>query len=465
MSFDFSEPELLMPADTRAVAALVTAAADLALVVDGSDIIKDISHSLALRPGTSIADWRGQAVDSVVEAASLPTLRKGLKNARDGRHAQRFDISHKIDGERTLPIQYSALRIGDQGRIVLMGRDMRPVSDLQSRLLANRQAAEQSTRNQKQAEAYYRLLFETASDAIVFVDAESGKIRELNTRAGSLLDIASADANGKKFVSLFEKSRQADIRSMLSEVFFSGMPARLRIQLPASGTVTLAAELFRAGDLTLTMVRLLATGETATDADAANDFDVEALVRGASEAILLTDVDGKVFWTNESFLVLAGIPLAAHALGKSVDDFLAWSPIERESLFDAVRRHGRVPSFAVTVRGAKGQTSEVDLSAIAMSSGSTPGYGFVMRVRDTDETTTGRGNSDLMRTAESLVEMIGRVPMKDLVRDTTDVIERMCIEAALKLTGNNRASTARVLGLSRQALYLKMHRFGIADAE
>jgi DNA-binding NtrC family response regulator len=55
--------------------------------------------------------------------------------------------------------------------------------------------------------------------------------------------------------------------------------------------------------------------------------------------------------------------------------------------------------------------------------------------------------------------------MKDLVRDTTDVIEKMCIEAALNLTGNNRASAARVLGLSRQALYLKMNRFGIASDE
>ena len=36
---------------------------------------------------------------------------------------------------------------------------------------------------------------------------------------------------------------------------------------------------------------------------------------------------------------------------------------------------------------------------------------------------------------------------------------------ALRLTGNNRASAARVLGLSRQALYLKMNRFGIADSE
>jgi DNA-binding NtrC family response regulator len=65
---------------------------------------------------------------------------------------------------------------------------------------------------------------------------------------------------------------------------------------------------------------------------------------------------------------------------------------------------------------------------------------------------------------EAMLELVGRVPMKDLVRDTTDAIEKMCIEAALGLTGNNRAAAARVLGLSRQALYLKLERHGIGDA-
>jgi DNA-binding NtrC family response regulator len=55
------------------------------------------------------------------------------------------------------------------------------------------------------------------------------------------------------------------------------------------------------------------------------------------------------------------------------------------------------------------------------------------------------------------------VPLKDLVRETTDVIERLCIEAALNLTGNNRASAAEMLGVSRQSLYVKLRRFGIAD--
>jgi DNA-binding NtrC family response regulator len=43
------------------------------------------------------------------------------------------------------------------------------------------------------------------------------------------------------------------------------------------------------------------------------------------------------------------------------------------------------------------------------------------------------------------------------------MIERMCIQAALELTHNNRASAAEMLGLSRQSLYVKLHRYGMVS--
>ena len=67
------------------------------------------------------------------------------------------------------------------------------------------------------------------------------------------------------------------------------------------------------------------------------------------------------------------------------------------------------------------------------------------------------------RSIEQLTELIGRVSMKELVRDAIDVIERLCIESALELTGNNRASAAEMLGLSRQSLYVKLRRYGLSD--
>ena len=53
--------------------------------------------------------------------------------------------------------------------------------------------------------------------------------------------------------------------------------------------------------------------------------------------------------------------------------------------------------------------------------------------------------------------------MKDIVGETSTMIERMCIQAALELTHNNRASAAEMLGLSRQSLYVKLHRYGMVS--
>ena len=47
--------------------------------------------------------------------------------------------------------------------------------------------------------------------------------------------------------------------------------------------------------------------------------------------------------------------------------------------------------------------------------------------------------------------------------ESSDVIERLCIEAALQLTGGNRASAAEMLGLSRQSLYVKLRRYGLME--
>ena len=74
-----------------------------------------------------------------------------------------------------------------------------------------------------------------------------------------------------------------------------------------------------------------------------------------------------------------------------------------------------------------------------------------------------RGGKELPRSASELTELVGRLPLRDIVRETTDLIEQLCIEAALDLTGDNRASAAEMLGLSRQSLYIKLRRFGIKD--
>ena len=127
-----------------------------------------------------------------------------------------------------------------------------------------------------------------------------------------------------------------------------------------------------------------------------------------------------------------------------------------------LRQHGVMRLYATTLRGENGGHVDVEVSAVAFGRGRSARFGFA--IRDVGRRLAGPTRTrELPHSADQLAELIGRVPLRDLVRETTDVIEKLCIEAALELTGDNRASAADVLGLSRQSLYVKLRRYGLAE--
>lgn len=66
--------------------------------------------------------------------------------------------------------------------------------------------------------------------------------------------------------------------------------------------------------------------------------------------------------------------------------------------------------------------------------------------------------------AQNHAEHIRRMPLgdlKEIMREETQRIESVLIERALQETGNNKAECSRLLGLSREGLRKKMHRYGI----
>jgi DNA-binding NtrC family response regulator len=68
------------------------------------------------------------------------------------------------------------------------------------------------------------------------------------------------------------------------------------------------------------------------------------------------------------------------------------------------------------------------------------------------------GGNENMR---SVMELVGSSTLKDIVAETTEVVEKMCIQTAVDLTRNNRVAAAEMLGLSRQSLYVKLRKFGL----
>jgi transcriptional regulator PpsR len=120
-------------------------------------------------------------------------------------------------------------------------------------------------------------------------------------------------------------------------------------------------------------------------------------------------------------------------------------------------------NFATELLTSTSLTLEVEISAATLAT-EDKRYAFFIRDVHRLSQTDPVASSSMAGSVSQLAQLVGRMPMKDIVGETSDMIEKMCIQSALELTHNNRASAAEMLGLSRQSLYVKLHRYGMTDS-
>jgi transcriptional regulator PpsR len=165
---------------------------------------------------------------------------------------------------------------------------------------------------------------------------------------------------------------------------------------------------------------------------------------------------------NEEGMALLGLTASSQVVGQSLERWLLRGAVDWGVLNTSLRQQLPVRNFATEVRTLSGMTLPVEVSAVCLAR---PEPMFAFFVRDMDRRLQG-GASVSQNQANPFAELsqlVGRRPIKDIVGETVDTIERICIEAALELTHNNRASAAEMLGLSRQSLYVKLRRFGMVS--
>jgi transcriptional regulator PpsR len=181
---------------------------------------------------------------------------------------------------------------------------------------------------------------------------------------------------------------------------------------------------------------------------------------------LLTDTTGTIKSVNEEGMALLGLTASSQVVGQNLERWLLRGAVDWGVLNTSLRQQMPVRNFATEVRTLSGMTLPVEVSAVYLARPE-PMYAFF--VRDMDRRLQGGASSVAQSQAHPFAELsqlVGRRPIKDIIGETVDTIERMCIEAALELTHNNRASAAEMLGLSRQSLYVKLRRFGmVAEAD
>lgn len=455
-------------ADAQTLARLALTSADLALALDADGVITDIAFANADAAPPDCLDWVGRRWHDTVTEESRPKVPLVLADADDAKLGRARQLNHPMPHGADLPMLYTATRLGGTGKHLLMGRDLRPVSELQQRLIEAQQSMEREYGRLRNLETRYRMLFEVATEAVLIVDQGTERIIEANPAAEQLLGEGLRRVVGRPFPEGFDGPGTQALLTMLASARATGRGERVRVAtVDGRGSFAVSAFMFRQDGQGLFLVRLAPIGESGGGRIPRDGQRMLALADRSPDGSVVLDREGRILSCNPAFLELLQVPTLEQARGQSLARWLGRTGVELEVLLASIRQSGQLRFYASTVRGEFGASADVEISGVTLDLDGEPALGLMFRnVGLRLPSASSRDTATPMpRSVEQLSELVGRVSLKELVREATDMIERLCIEAALELTNDNRASAAELLGVSRQSLYVKLRRYGIAEGE
>jgi transcriptional regulator PpsR len=442
---------LAAPAAVRGL----VAACDLALLVDKFGMIEDVAMGAADLAGHGVGDWQGQRWIDMVAPENRAKIDDMLTGVGD---SSRWRQVNHLSPLGELPVRYLAIPTGDDGRLLAIGRDMRQAASQQQRLLRAQQAMERDSMRLRQLEARYRLLFDSAREAIIVIDASTRRIADINPAARRLTGFGTAAVDGQPFSSLVAEADREAASAQLGAIAAAEQRHPAPVHLLDGSTCLMTATLFRQDRGSFLLIRL----RPLDDAGSGGERPLLEVLERMPDAFVLTDAGFRIIAANGAFLDLVQIARRDAVQGQPLSRFVGHQTIDFGLLTSQLAENGVVRRFATIAQASDGHDEEVEVSAVTSVEGGETRHGFSLR-SVAQRLQPQLEDRQVPRSVEQLTELVGRVSLKEIVRESTDLIERLCIEAALTYTADNRASAAEILGLSRQSLYSKLHRHGLGN--
>lgn len=447
--------------DPRSTAALVSAAADVTLVVDRHGVIRKVE--VAAEPSPVETDgWVGSPWAETVTAETRGKVHALLREVAASGVSARRQVNH-LSPDGDIPIAYTAVGVTPAGDVIAIGRDMRAVAALQQRLVETQQALERDYWRMRHVETRYRLLFQLSAEAVLVVDATSRRVVEANGAAAALFGVPAERLHGRTFPGGVAAAHARALEELLAGARAAGRAGDVALDFGGErGEVRVSASCFRQEADTLFLVRFI--GASAAPAPAAAPDEFPPLLEALPDGFVVTGVDGTVRHASRGFLDIVQLASAEQVRGRSLGDWIGRPGADFPVFVAMLKKHAAMRLVSTAARGEHGSLTEVEISAAWLPDAPEPTVGFVVRDVGRRVAAGPQGARDLARAVEQLTGLLGRVSLSDLVRDTTDLVERHFIAAALDMTDDNRTAAAEVLGLSRQSLYNKLRRQSITDA-
>lgn len=445
---------------------IIATASDLAVVISDTGQVLSVLINPTHRSFGSLDHWESRDIRDFLTSESIPKLDAQLDAFNAGEMPLRaMELNHSDRGDWEFPIRYTLHQIGPDGALLMLGRDLRPIAEMQEQLVNAQMALERDYEAQRDYDTRFRVLLDTVPSPIVFVAVDQGRITEVNGAAAALIGAAEDEIAESLFEQEFTWKRKTGLLDALANSAASNMSKPLEVTSKRSRKrVSITPRLFRAAGERFLLCALSGSEAAAPVADELTEA-LAGFFRDGIEGLVFTDLNGVVTAANDAFLTMADVAQASGAAGRPLSDFLSRGSIDSKVLIDNAIRSGRMSVYATRLVSEFGSERSVEISVTYLNDVSTPALVFVIRDTSRAETVRSSGINAADDGAKSVMELVGSASLKEIVADTTDVVEKMCIETAVRLTNNNRVAAAEMLGLSRQSLYVKLRKYDLLSRD
>jgi transcriptional regulator PpsR len=441
---------------------LVRASSDLALLLDREGVLEEIYLGPHFH-GPTLVEWNGRPWVETVSRDTRDKVDHLLAEARERGLSRGRQVNQQAPGGGEFPVSFTVVALEDDSGYLALGRDLQPLTDLQRQLVEAQQALERDYWRLRQVETRYQLLFQRSSEAVLLLDAETFRVVDANRSAGRIFGLPARKISGRVFPDDLDLDREVveEIRAHLVGVRDLGRAETVRVRFPSGDRCRLEASLLREDRDGILLVHLRDSAES-RDSASGRGVDLARLMEQAPDAFLVMDREARILMANRAFQELVQVGSEEELLGQSLGRWLGRPGADLTVLLANVEKFGEVRLFPTTIHSALDLESEVELSAVLGENLDTPSIGVIVRnVSRRIGVDRAALPANLSQAMEELTHQVGKVSLKELVQDTVGLVEAHFIEAALNLTDGNRTAAAELLGVSRQSLYTKLHRYDL----
>ncbi|MEM9878703.1 MAG: transcriptional regulator PpsR [Pseudomonadota bacterium] len=437
--------------------------ADITLVIDANGVVVDASFSVAAAFDGGGRGWVGQRFSDIVTSECKGKADKLLNDARAGRKTNPREINHPMASASDLPMRYTAVSLGRGDHIVAFGRDISGISVLQQKLMASQLTVEREFARLRAAESRYRMIFQLSDIPYILVDAASVRVCDINPAARRILGFSQQRMEDVKVASLFDNSSAEILHQLLRASIDDGSDEDIKTVLRGGEEITIAVSHFRQEQKSYLLLRLSSDSGNVMAFSSAAELKFLDVIDRVTDAFVVTNVNREVIAVNNAFVSLLGLSSPKEAEGRPIDSWFDRPNVDCSVLIANIREHGKVRRFATVLRTSYDQVENVEIAAVQTAHRGETVYGFIIRSMSAALAASNTDGKALSQSDEQVASLVGHMPLKDIVRQTTELIEKLCIETALDLTKGNRALAAQMLGLSRQSLYAKLGKAKSSD--